>query len=152
MKTFLTTYALRVDRTNLKCSEPYPEAFRESVQVAKLVRDLVEPDEREHFGVFLLDTRNRIKGAHEISVGTLTASLVHPREDFRLAIYAGAAAVIFYHNHPSGDPAPSREDADLTRRLAEGGKLLGIRVLDHVIIGDGNGSNHYSFADSGEMF
>ena len=147
MRRFLPVYTLHVERTNLRCSEPYPEILRTSSQLAGLARDFLTPDDREHFAVFLLDTRNRIKGVHEVSTGTLTSSLVHPRESFRLAVQMAASATAFVHNHPSGDPTPSREDEELTRRLFEAGKLLGIRVLDHVIVGDHNSERHYSFAD-----
>ncbi len=90
---------------------------------------------KEHFILLLLDARHRLMKMAEVSVGSLDASIVHPRETFRAAISAGAAAIILAHNHPSGDPAPSAEDLALTWRLVEGGRLLGIPVLDHVIIG-----------------
>ena len=92
---------------------------------------------KEHFILLLLDSRHRILRVAEISVGTLDMSVVHPRETFREAILASAAAIILAHNHPSGDPAPSREDLELTRRLTEAGRLLGIPVLDHLIVGAG---------------
>ncbi|MBI3332675.1 MAG: DNA repair protein RadC [Candidatus Omnitrophica bacterium] len=90
---------------------------------------------KEHFIVLLLDTRHRVMKVSEISVGSLEASLVHPRETFQEAIAASAAALILAHNHPSGDPTPSAEDLDLTRRLKEAGEILGIPVLDHLIVG-----------------
>ncbi len=90
---------------------------------------------KEHFILLLLDSRHRVLKVAEISVGTLDMSVVHPRETFREAISACAAAIILAHNHPSGDPAPSQEDLELTRRLTEAGKLLGIPVLDHLIVG-----------------
>ena len=85
----------------------------------------------------LLDQKHHVLRDERVSLGTLTASLVHPREVFAPAIRESAAAVAFLHNHPSGDPTPSREDRELTRRLAEAGRLMGIPVLDHVIIGEG---------------
>ena len=85
----------------------------------------------------LLSTKNHVLKTAVISVGSLNASIVHPRELFREAINARAAAVILVHNHPSGDPAPSPEDIALTRKLVEAGKLLDIPVLDHLILGDG---------------
>ena len=103
---------------------------------------------KEQFHCLLLDSRNRYLRDERISEGTLTSSLVHPREAFRPAVREAASAVIFAHNHPSGDPSPSREDVELTRRLCEAGKILGIRVLDHVIVGDGR---CYSFADEGQL-
>lgn len=131
-------------------SEPYTAPIRTADKVAELARTLLPDDAREHFWTLLLDARNQLVGAVPISVGSLTASLVHPRESFRAAIAAASSAVLFVHNHPSGDPEPSREDNDLTRRLWEAGKVLGIRVLDHVIVGDGT-TRYYSFADENTL-
>ncbi|MEW6162205.1 MAG: DNA repair protein RadC [Nitrospirota bacterium] len=91
---------------------------------------------KEVFCCAMLDAKNRIFKDCKISEGTLTNSLIHPREAFRDAIKESAASVIFVHNHPSGDPSPSREDILITERLVSAGELVGIRVLDHVIIGD----------------
>ncbi|WP_270164650.1 RadC family protein [Paenibacillus sp. SYP-B4298] len=91
---------------------------------------------KEHFVCLFLDTKNRIIAEETLSVGTLNASLVHPREVFRAAIKCSSASVICVHNHPSGNPAPSPEDIQLTRRLVEAGELVGIDVLDHIVIGD----------------
>jgi DNA repair protein RadC len=88
----------------------------------------------EHFGVLLLDTKHQVLRTRLVSVGTLDASIVHPREVFRDATVAGAAAVILFHNHPSGDPRPSGEDLALTRRLMNAGDIMGIAVLDHLIL------------------
>jgi len=101
---------------------------------------------QELFKVVLLDAKNIIVKETTVSEGTLTLSIVHPREVFALAIRESAAGIIFLHNHPSGDPTPSLEDRRLTDRLVTAGKLLGISVLDHVIIGDGR---YVSFADEG---
>lgn len=103
---------------------------------------------QEEFRILILDTKHRVVRDAVVSRGTLDASIVHPRDVFRLALEHAASAVIFVHNHPSGDPTPSREDKSLTQRLAEAGQLLGIRVLDHVIIG---AQTYYSFADEGEI-
>ena len=92
---------------------------------------------REHFLAVLLDARNRIIGIETVSIGSLTASFVHPREVFRPALIASAASVVLGHNHPSGDPEPSKQDLALTLQLAQAGQLLGIKVLDHLIEGDG---------------
>ncbi len=89
----------------------------------------------ESFGVLLLDARNRLLSDDILSQGGWSASVVRPREVFRRALLAGAPALILYHNHPSGDPAPSREDIQITRQLVEAGQLLGIKVLDHLIVG-----------------
>lgn len=90
---------------------------------------------QEHFACLLLDARNRVISKRTIFVGSLDASLVHPREVFREAIREAAAKVVLVHNHPSGDPTPSEEDIAITRQMVEAGKLVGIEVLDHVIIG-----------------
>jgi DNA repair protein RadC len=101
---------------------------------------------REVFKVVLMDAKHAIIRDATVSEGSLTFSIVHPREVFNLAVRESAAAVIFIHNHPSGDPTPSEEDRMLTARLVEAGELLGIQVLDHLIIGDGE---YVSFADRG---
>jgi DNA repair protein RadC len=103
---------------------------------------------KEIFKVVLLDTKHQILKDVTVSEGTLSASLVHPREAFLPAIKESAAAVIFLHNHPSGDPTPSAEDKELTQRLMEVGRLVGIGVLDHVIIGTGS-PGYMSFRDAG---
>jgi DNA repair protein RadC len=92
---------------------------------------------KEVFYCLMLDAKNRILKDYRISEGTLTNSLIHPREAFKDAIKESAASVIFVHNHPSGDPSPSREDILITERLVTVGDLIGIRVLDHIIVGDG---------------
>lgn len=92
---------------------------------------------KEHFIGLFLNTKNHIVGKETLSMGTLNASLVHPREVFRAAIRSSSASIICIHNHPSGDPSPSPEDIQITKRLAEAGSLLGIEILDHLIIGDG---------------
>ncbi|HBL36178.1 MAG TPA: hypothetical protein DD734_00805 [Firmicutes bacterium] len=102
--------------------------------------------DQEHFLTLHLNTKNRLLGTETISIGTLDASLVHPREVFKAAIRQSSAALILAHNHPSGDPRPSREDLNLTRRLKESGELLGIPILDHVIIG---ARNYYSLKEEG---
>jgi DNA repair protein RadC len=100
----------------------------------------------EQFGVVLLDTKRRVIRTLILSVGTLDASIVHPREVFGAAAAAGAAALVLFHNHPSGDPRPSADDLDLTRRLAAAGVLMGIDVIDHVILAD---VRYYSFKEEG---
>ena len=100
----------------------------------------------EQFGVLLLDTKHRVLRTLVLSVGTLDASIVHPREVFGAAAAAGAAALVLFHNHPSGDPKPSQDDVELTRRLAAAGVLMGIDVIDHVILAD---VRYYSFKEEG---
>lgn len=102
----------------------------------------------ELFKAVLLDAKHRLIRDMTVSEGSLTVSIVHPREVFNLAVRESAAAIIFVHNHPSGDPQPSEEDHALTRRLTDAGEILGIRVLDHIVIGDGR---YVSFADEGWM-
>lgn len=106
-------------------------------EAAALVMEEMRHKLREHFRVLLLDTKNKVLGIEEISIGSLNSSLVHPREVFRPAVKKACASVILIHNHPSGDPTPSREDVNVTKRLSDAGRLMGIEVLDHVIIGDG---------------
>lgn len=93
-------------------------------------------ESKEHFLALHLDGKNRLSCIDRVAVGSLNSAIVHPREVFKTALLSSAAALILIHNHPSGDPTPSREDLELTGRLKEAGELLGIKVLDHVIIGD----------------
>ena len=104
--------------------------------VANLLMARLRYEPREHFIIVLLSTKNHVLATPTISIGSLNASIVHPRELFREAINHSAAAVILVHNHPSGDPTPSSEDILLTRKLVDAGKILEIHVLDHIIIGD----------------
>jgi DNA repair protein RadC len=108
-------------------------AIRRPEHVVDFMRRIVRDDAREHFLALYLDGRHRPIAHQVVSVGTASASLVHPREVFQPAILVGACAVIVGHNHPSGDPAPSQEDRDVTRRLAQAGVLLGVPVLDSVV-------------------
>jgi len=102
--------------------------------VVKYLREKYGRKKKEHFVVLCLNTRNNLIRESIVSVGTLNANLVHPREVFKEAIDARAASVILAHNHPSGDPEPSEEDLTITKRLIEAGKIMGIDVLDHIII------------------
>ncbi len=121
--------------------------FNSSLQVFRILSDLKSMDV-ETFLCLHLDCKNTVRALQVVSIGSLGSSLVHPREVFRSAILKGAAGVIFAHNHPSGDPAPSDEDLQITKRLCEVGKLIGIRCLDHIIIGQGR---YFSFADHSLM-
>ncbi len=105
--------------------------------VVSQVEGKLRDKRKEHFLAVLLDTRGRVIKVSSVSVGSLDASIVHPREVFSEAMSAGAASVVFAHNHPSGDPEPSAEDIQLNKRLVEVGELVGIDVLDHVIIAGG---------------
>jgi DNA repair protein RadC len=122
-------------------------ALRSSEDVFRHFAEL-EKEKREIFYVVLLNNKNRKIREVKISEGSLTASLVHPREVFNPVIRESAAAVIFVHNHPSGDPAPSPEDIEITRRLKQVGDVMGVRVLDHVVIGR---DRYYSFSDRGML-
>ena len=103
--------------------------------VANYLFDHFRDSYREEFLILILDTKNKIKASKTVSIGSINQTLVHPREVFRFAITNNANSIILSHNHPSGDPSPSHEDILITKRLQEAGKLIGIKVLDHIIIG-----------------
>lgn len=124
------------------------ESLRSSEEVFRHFRDGLGKEKRELFYVVLLNNKNKKIRDVKISEGSLTASLVHPREVYNPVIRESAAAVIFVHNHPSGDPAPSQEDIEITRRLKEVGEVMGVRVLDHVVIGH---DRYFSFSDRGML-
>lgn len=112
--------------------------IKEPGDVARLVMPEMRHLEQEYFKVMSLNQRNRVLAISTVAVGTLNAALVHPREVFKEALHRTAAAIILIHNHPSGDPTPSdNEDIEITKRIAKAGKILGIEMLDHIIIGDG---------------
>ena len=122
--------------------------FRTSLDVANFLRVYLEGADREHFVVILVNQQHNVIGVNKVSTGSLTGSTAHPRETFKAAILANASHIVIAHNHPSGYPAPSMEDRAITKRLCEAGKILGIGILDHVILGD---NCHYSFADEGAL-
>ena len=109
--------------------------------VAHFAMPQLRNEMKEHFVVMSLNSKNHIIGWDVVSIGILTASPVHPREVFEMALRHHAASVILVHNHPSGDPSPSREDIATTKRLVDAGKIMGVPVLDHIIIGDGRFSS-----------
>lgn len=123
-------------KQTIQCAAEVFQHFRETLPHRK----------KEVFVAMLLDTRRRVIRHEKIAEGSLDAAVVHPREAFIPAVRESAAAVIFVHNHPSGDPRPSDRDRDITFRLLEAGRVLGINVLDHVIIGEGR---YYSFMEEG---
>ncbi len=129
--------AMEIGRRTFETVRTEKIAIRSPADAARLLMSEMRYLDRENLRAILLNTRNMVIDVITISIGTLNASLAHPRECFKEAIRQSSAAVIFVHNHPSGDPSPSPEDISLTRQLVEAGKLLGIEVLDHVIIGDG---------------
>ena len=102
--------------------------------VVAFVGRKLKREQREHFLVLLLNARHEVTGKETVSIGSLNASIVHPREVFKPALLASAASIVLVHNHPSGDPEPSEEDLGITKRLVQAGELLGIGVLDHVIV------------------
>jgi DNA repair protein RadC len=124
------------------------QPLRSSEDVFHHFRHDLEKEKKELFYVILLNNKNKKLREVKISEGSLTASLVHPREVYNPVIRESAAAVIFVHNHPSGDPAPSQEDIEITRRLKEVGEVMGVRVLDHVVIGH---DRYFSFSDRGML-
>lgn len=128
---------------------PTRRRLNEPAAAVEVARALIADDAREHFWVLLLDAQNGLVATHEVSTGALSASLVHPREVFGPAMrLMGVASIIAVHNHPSGDPTPSREDRRLTRELAEAGTLLQIRLHDHLIVGNGT-QDYVSLASLG---
>jgi DNA repair protein RadC len=111
--------------------------IRDAAQVFDAFRQNFDKLDREMFVAIVLDGKNNTLGFNVVSVGSLTAALVHPREVFKPAILMNAATLILVHNHPSGDPEPSAEDRAITERLRQAGELMGIKILDHLVIGDG---------------
>jgi len=105
-------------------------------QVLSLVKSRLKGKKKEHFLVLLLDTRNQVISISNVSVGSLDTNIVHPREVFKEAISSSASSCVFVHNHPSGDPTPSEDDMELTKRLTKAGEIVGIDVLDHIIVTD----------------
>ncbi len=138
--------ALELGRRSLAVPLFEGTVFSKSRDVFQHFSPLFRNAKKEYFKILLLDQKNKMIRDVTISKGSLTATVVHPREVFHPAIRDSAASVIFIHNHPSGDPAPSIEDKKITARLAEVGEVMGIPVLDHLIIGN---SDYFSFAEAG---
>lgn len=132
-------YEFRIRRVRRSCAHDIGGRIIGIVDVVAAFRHLCANEGREMFMVASLDIGHRIIGVETTAVGTAASVEVHPRETFRGAILAGAVAIVVAHNHPSGDPAPSPNDLELTRRLVSAGELLGIPVLDHVIVTEGGG-------------
>jgi DNA repair protein RadC len=127
--------------------DPEGPAAHSAADVHAACRDL-EGLAQEAFHVLTLNQKNRVIHRHMVALGSLTEALVHPREVFRPALLDSAAAVVLVHNHPSGDPAPSRADRQLTERMKTAADILGIRLVDHIVIGK---DRYYSFAESGAL-
>lgn len=123
-------------------------AIRMPSAAARYAQSVLAGKDREHFLALHLDSRHRVVSVEIVSMGTLSSSLVHPREVFKAAFLANAAAIICAHNHPSGDVAPSQEDRALLRRLEEAGQLLGVPVLDFLIVSE---DAHWSASEQGMM-
>jgi DNA repair protein RadC len=115
---------------------------------ASLVMEDMKHLDREHFTVILLDSKNAVISIEKVSVGTVNSSLVHPREVLKPALEKSATSIILVHNHPTGNVSPSREDVMITKRFEKCGQILGIDVIDHIIIGDGN---YRSMKESGYL-
>jgi DNA repair protein RadC len=131
-------YLAHISYSIVREGEPAVRDRIETPELAAAVARRVIPDDgREHFVVLLLDSQNRLTAHHHVSTGSLSVFIVHPREALGPALREGAAHLLIAHNHPSGDPTPSREDIQLTRQLAEGARLLGLRLHDHIITGSG---------------
>jgi len=115
--------------------------------VVQIAKDIYEMDQltEEVFVIITLNTKSKIISVHEVSKGSLNASIVHPREVFKRALLDNAASIICIHNHPSGDTKPSKNDKDITDRLISAGEILGVEVVDHIIIGD---NQHFSFREN----
>jgi len=125
------------------------ERFSSAAAVANVLVPFLNMIDREAFVVLILDTKNRIVSVNLASIGSLNQSIVHPREVFKPAVLANAAAIIVAHNHPSGDCTPSGEDIAMTKRLKEASEIMGIPLLDHLVVsGDGC---YYSFAEHGQI-
>lgn len=116
---------------------PYRVMVRSPLDVTHLVMEEMRFFDREYFRVLYLDRKGALLVMEDVSVGSLHSSIVHPREVFKTAVKRSAASIILVHNHPSGDPSPSKEDIQTSNRLIQAGSILGIEVLDHIIIGDG---------------
>jgi DNA repair protein RadC len=141
-------YHVELVRESSISIEAYPR-FSNSRSVFEIFRAEFANLDREAFCIVTLDSKNRMIGMHHISTGSLSSSIVQPREVLKSGVLDSAAAILLMHNHVSGDPAPSREDRDCTNRLVSAANILGIRVLDHIIFG--GETDFYSFADAGML-
>jgi DNA repair protein RadC len=143
-------YQLALAREGSACYSADRKQIRSAQDIDALLRPMIEDLDREVFIVVTLDTKLHPIGVNVVSSGTLNQSLVHPREALKLAILQNAAAIAFAHNHPSGNTEPSRDDQVITDRLRKAAEIMGIRVLDHVILGQPG--EFYSFAVSGRYW
>lgn len=139
--------ALELGR-RLSIQSPINTTIEKPLDVVEYLMEEMKYLTQEHFNVVLLNTKNMVLDVENITKGIVNASLVHPREVFKNAIRKNSTSIILAHNHPSGDPTPSAEDKSITRRLYEAGEILGIKVIDHIVIGDGN---YISFKEMGML-
>ena len=143
----IAKYRLLLVKDGPAITTAWDRQVRRSEDVADFMAPLAGNLDREHFWCLMLNGKNVVTGVNLVAIGSLTAALVHPREVFKPLIVGNAAAAILVHNHPSGLAEPSAEDRALTKRLCEVGDLVGIRVLDHIVLGDGG--KFCSLADEG---
>jgi DNA repair protein RadC len=150
MATELEVFAVREVTVKYKTLKRYPQAVKiaNSRDLYQLFRNRMNEERVEVFQVVMLNSKNEFMAIDTIARGSLSASVVHPREVMTNPVRLQAAALILMHNHPSGDPTPSSEDHGCTQRLVAAGKILGIRILDHIIFGH---CDYYSFANSGTL-
>ena len=149
--TNLSIYSVKLVREG-SVHYPMGQKVTSDSSAAMLIAEYLKNADRENFVVLLLDKKFHVTGIHTCHVGTLDAAAVHPREVFKVAIIGSASSIMVAHNHPSGDPRPSADDKAITRRLSEAGKILGINVLDHIIVGwnmAGTTCKHFSFSAEG---
>ncbi len=147
-KAIIIKAGLEIGRRFVSSSKSANSVYRSSEDVVDVYMPKMKNLKREIFKIVLLNAKNKPIKSVTIAEGGLTSSVAHPREIFNPAIRESAHAVILMHNHPTGDPEPSDEDINYTRRLVEAGKMVGIKVLDHIIIGE---NNYYSFSDEGNL-
>ena len=138
--------AIELGRRALSATGDDRPRFMAPADIGRYLLPLYGGHREERFGVVMLDSKMRLIRAETLSVGSLDTSIAHPREIFRAATLASAASIALFHNHPSGDPAPSTDDMILTTRLVTAGEVMGIRVIDHIILGAGR---WYSFREAG---
>jgi DNA repair protein RadC len=143
-KRYRTLPRVRIEVVHDEESPFYMTPVRGPADIFKMLGTEARTWDRERFLSVLVDGRHKVIGIDEVSTGTLTASLVHPREIFKAAILANAGAIVLVHNHPSGDPTPSAEDREITARLKQVAEIVGIPILDHVVLGE---VRFYSFAE-----
>ncbi len=136
-KAFALAASVELGKRVSASKREHSATIKGAEDAARLLMEKLRYEKKEHFECILLDTKGHVISMEKGSIGELSSTIVHPREVFTAAVRKSAASVVFGHNHPSGDPEPSGEDIETTRRLIEAGKILGISVLDHIIIGDG---------------